>query len=51
MRRGDRRNATVVDVAERAQVSVATVSRVVNGNYAVRPSTRDRVLEAIDALH
>jgi len=47
----NKKNATVVDVAELAHVSVATVSRVVNGNYSVRPSTKARVMEAIKQLH
>ncbi len=38
------------DVAERAGVSVKTVSNVVNGYVHVRPDTRARVLEAISAL-
>jgi DNA-binding LacI/PurR family transcriptional regulator len=38
------------DVAERAGVSVKTVSNVVNGYVHVRPATRARVLEAIAAL-
>jgi DNA-binding LacI/PurR family transcriptional regulator len=38
------------DVAERAGVSVKTVSNVVNGYEHVRPDTRARVLEAISAL-
>ncbi|MFU8853599.1 LacI family DNA-binding transcriptional regulator [Micromonospora sp. SL1-18] len=38
------------DVAERAGVSVKTVSNVVNGYIHVRPDTRARVLEAIAAL-
>lgn len=42
--------ATIHDVAKRAGVSVATVSRVVNGNYPVRASTREKVQEAIEAL-
>ena len=42
--------ATIHDVAKRAGVSVATVSRVVNGNYPVREATRQQVQEAIDAL-
>ncbi|MFR9798308.1 LacI family DNA-binding transcriptional regulator [Streptomyces sp. MS06] len=41
---------TLADVAARAQVSPATVSRVLNGNYPVAPSTRDRVLRAVDEL-
>ena len=35
--------ATIVDVAQKAGVSVATVSRVVNGNYPVRECTRKKV--------
>ena len=31
--------ATIVDVAKESGVSVATVSRVVNGNYPVREKT------------
>lgn len=42
--------ATIVDVAKMAGVSVATVSRVVNGNYPVRETTRQRVKAAIAAL-
>ena len=42
--------ATIVDVAEKAGVSVATVSRVVNGNYPVRRATRERVEAAIEKL-
>ncbi|GIJ49302.1 LacI family transcriptional regulator [Virgisporangium aliadipatigenens] len=38
------------DVAERAGVSVKTVSNVVNGYAHVRPDTRARVLEAIELL-
>ncbi len=34
---------TIGDVAERAGVSIATVSRVVNGRYGVAPATLDRV--------
>lgn len=45
------KNTTIIDVAKAAGVSVATVSRVVNGNYPVRESTRERVQKAIDELH
>ena len=38
------------DVARRAGVSIKTVSNVVNGYAHVRPDTRTRVNEAIDAL-
>ena len=38
------------DVGERAGVSFKTVSRVVNGEAAVRPEVRERVLAAIEEL-
>lgn len=38
------------DVAEKAKVSTATVSRVMSGANAVRPETAKRVREAIEAL-
>ena len=41
---------TLADVAARAQVSPATVSRVLNGNYPVAAATRERVLRAVDDL-
>lgn len=43
--------ATIIDVAKQAGVSVATVSRVVNGNYPVKETTRSKVSKAIDELH
>ncbi|MFD3928546.1 LacI family DNA-binding transcriptional regulator [Streptomyces sp. NPDC058614] len=42
--------ATMVDVAQRAGVSTATVSHVLNDTRPVRPATRQAVLEAMDAL-
>ena len=42
--------ATIQDVARLANVSVATVSRVLNNSSAVRPSTREHVLKAIEEL-
>ncbi|SDN25253.1 transcriptional regulator, LacI family [Allokutzneria albata] len=42
--------ATMKDVARRAGVSTATVSRVLNGHSAPTPETRARVLAAVDAL-
>lgn len=42
--------ATIRDVAERAAVSVASVSRVLNGQEPVTPATRARVMEAVEAL-
>ncbi|KOO46810.1 catabolite control protein A [Priestia koreensis] len=43
-------NVTIYDVAREANVSMATVSRVVNGNPNVKPSTRKKVLETIERL-
>ena len=43
--------ATIYDVAERAQVSIATVSRVLNGRAKVTDETRARVMEAVEALN
>ncbi|HBY95728.1 MAG TPA: LacI family transcriptional regulator [Chloroflexi bacterium] len=42
---------TIRDVARIADVSIATVSRVLNDSEAVRPETRERVLDAIKALN
>lgn len=41
---------TISDVAERAGVSIATVSGVLNGKPGVRESTRARVQATIDAM-
>ncbi|MFI0820551.1 LacI family DNA-binding transcriptional regulator [Streptomyces sp. NPDC021098] len=41
---------TLADVAARARVSAATVSRVLSGNYPVAESTRARVLRAVEDL-
>ncbi|RFU66244.1 catabolite control protein A [Peribacillus glennii] len=43
-------NITIYDVAREANVSMATVSRVVNGNPNVKPATRKKVLEVIERL-
>jgi len=43
--------ARIADVAARAGVGVATVSRVLNQRGGVRPATRDRVEAAIEALN
>ncbi|MCP2341740.1 LacI family DNA-binding transcriptional regulator [Actinomadura rupiterrae] len=41
---------TIYEVAERAGVSIATVSRTLRGTGPVAPETRRRVLEAAEAL-
>ena len=43
--------ATIHDVAAKADVSIKTVSRVLNNEPTVRNSTRDRVLQAALALN
>jgi LacI family transcriptional regulator len=43
-------NATIYDVSERAGVSIATVSRVLNSPDRVNEETRARVIAAIDDL-
>ncbi|MBX3015990.1 MAG: LacI family DNA-binding transcriptional regulator [Caldilineaceae bacterium] len=43
-------NATIYDVAQEANVSIATVSRVLNTPHRVNEKTRQRVLVAIDHL-
>ena len=43
-------NATIRDVARKASVSVASVSRVLNGGNNVRPALRERVEAASAAL-
>jgi LacI family transcriptional regulator len=43
--------ATIKDVAERAGVSTATVSYVLNGTGTVTAATRERVMAAVSALN
>lgn len=43
-------NVTIYDVAREANVSMATVSRVVNNNPNVKPTTRKKVLATIEKL-
>ncbi len=40
----------IKDVAKKANVSISTVSRVINQSKPVRPKTKERVLEAIEEL-
>ena len=42
--------STIRDVARRAGVSIATVSRVMRDSQSVRPDTRDRVIAAVADL-
>jgi len=42
---------TLKDVAKEAEVSVATVSRVINGSENVSMTTKSRVLSAIETLN
>jgi len=47
---GDQAEVTIHDVAREAKVSIATVSRVLNGNRTVRDVTRERVQEVVRRL-
>jgi len=51
MERGERTEASIKDVARRARVSIASVSRVMNGQPTVREETRNRVLAAVQSLN
>ncbi|AWF82454.1 LacI family transcriptional regulator [Microbulbifer sp. A4B17] len=42
---------TISDVAERAGVSIKTVSRVINNEPSVRAATRQKVLDAVKSLN
>ena len=39
---------TIYDISKRAGVSIATVSRVLNGSANVKPKTRKKVMEVIE---
>jgi LacI family transcriptional regulator len=45
-----KRNSTIDDVARAAGVARVTVSRVLNNGQNVRPETRERVRQAVEAL-
>ncbi|MBO3675415.1 LacI family DNA-binding transcriptional regulator [Streptomyces sp. NEAU-YJ-81] len=47
---GDTGRATIRDVADRAGVSVASVSRVLSGNYPVSDDLRRRVMKVVQDL-
>jgi LacI family transcriptional regulator len=49
--RSDWRGPTIAQIAAHAGVGTATVDRVVNGRESVRPSTRKKVLDAIEQLN
>ena len=44
------KRVTIYDVAKEANVSLATVSRVINGSNVVKAPTRERVEEAVEKL-
>ncbi len=44
------KRVTIYDVAKEAGVSLATVSRVINGSNVVKSETRDRVQDAVEKL-
>ena len=43
-------NINIYDVSKKAGVSIATVSRVLNGNTRVSEKTRDKVINAMKEL-
>jgi len=45
------KNITIQDIAERANVSISTVSRVINSTASVAPETREKVLGVIAELN
>ncbi|MDO4903380.1 MAG: catabolite control protein A [Limosilactobacillus sp.] len=47
----EKQAVTIYTVAREARVSMATVSRVVNGNPNVKPATRQKVLDVIKQLN
>jgi LacI family transcriptional regulator len=51
LRLSDRSEASIKDVARKARVSIASVSRVMNGAVTVSEDTRNRVLAAVRSLN
>ena len=47
----EKQSVTIYTVAREARVTMATVSRVVNGNPNVKPETRQKVLDVIKQLN
>ena len=39
---------TIYDISEKAGVSIATVSRVLNGSTNVSPKTREKVMAVVE---
>lgn len=46
----NKQNITIYDVARESKVSMATVSRVLNGNSNVRPATKNKVINVINKM-
>ena len=44
-------NINIYDVSKKAGVSIATVSRVLNGNTRVSEKTRDKVINAMKSIN
>ncbi|PKM93623.1 MAG: LacI family transcriptional regulator [Firmicutes bacterium HGW-Firmicutes-1] len=44
------KKTTIIDVARLSGFSISTVSRVLNGNYPVKRSTKEKIQETIDEL-
>ena len=42
--------SNIIEVAKKARVSIATVSRVINGSDKVKPETRERVMAVVHKL-
>ena len=51
MKNGKQRASTIAEVARRANVSPATVSRVMNGRFVGDPEVADRVRRVAEELH
>jgi transcriptional regulator with XRE-family HTH domain len=43
----ERKGMTIVDLARRSGVGVATISRIINGHYEPRQSTREKIAAAL----
>lgn len=45
------KKTTIFDVSRLSGFSIATVSRVLNGNYPVKDTTREKIQKAIETLN